>query len=255
MPQGLRVVPAGHGSHRVKDVLYRAPYAREWKKIPLEQAMDMVAERVKYHQQCNPARLEWNRRDNRYHRAYGDAAHPFVLTTYRLTEFCEVSPELAQERNLTHGGFGVPLTGYTAVLLTNSANPVWSGARMSLPALFIASGMAAAGGLLSLLPLERRSTRIARRYALFGRIGELAAGVAMERELSRNPRAKQKLHTGVAGALFRASRVATISSVLLSFGRRTQRLADVAGLAGALALRFAVLHAGKAGARDPRAAT
>src|SRR3989440_8914157 len=31
---------------RLKKVKYRAPYAREWQELPLEQAMDMIAERV-----------------------------------------------------------------------------------------------------------------------------------------------------------------------------------------------------------------
>ena len=31
---------------RLKKVKYRAPHSREWREIPLEQAMDMVAERV-----------------------------------------------------------------------------------------------------------------------------------------------------------------------------------------------------------------
>ncbi len=79
-----------------------------------------------YGQQCNPARMEWKRADNPYHRAYDDPRFPYVLTTYRLTEhhtaggmsrwlswlcelqpemFCEVSPELAAERGLTNGGW------------------------------------------------------------------------------------------------------------------------------------------------------
>jgi formate dehydrogenase major subunit len=35
------------GSNRVEHVLYRRPFGTEWERIPLEQAMDMVAERVK----------------------------------------------------------------------------------------------------------------------------------------------------------------------------------------------------------------
>jgi formate dehydrogenase major subunit len=79
-----------------------------------------------YGQQCNPARDEWRRRDNPYHLAYDDPRFPYVLTTYRLTEhhtaggmsrwlswlselqpdmFCEISPELAEERNIRHGGW------------------------------------------------------------------------------------------------------------------------------------------------------
>jgi formate dehydrogenase major subunit len=84
-----------------------------------------------YGQQCNPVRLEWKRRDNPYHRAWKDPRFPFVLTTYRLTEhhtagamsrwlswlselqpemFCEVSPELAQERGLENGGWATITT-------------------------------------------------------------------------------------------------------------------------------------------------
>lgn len=80
-----------------------------------------------YGQQCNPARLEWRREgDNPYHAAWDDPRFPHVLITYRLTEhhtgggmsrwlswldelqpepFCEVSPQLAREANLEHGGW------------------------------------------------------------------------------------------------------------------------------------------------------
>jgi formate dehydrogenase major subunit len=46
-PKGAATYQLVTGTQRVKDVLYRAPGAREWTKIPLEQAMDMVAQRVK----------------------------------------------------------------------------------------------------------------------------------------------------------------------------------------------------------------
>jgi len=35
------------GTHRVKDVLYRRPGGTRWEKIPLDVAMQMVAERVR----------------------------------------------------------------------------------------------------------------------------------------------------------------------------------------------------------------
>jgi formate dehydrogenase major subunit len=87
---------------------------------------ESVIENLLYPQQCNPKRLEWNRKDNPYHLAYADPRFPYVVTTYRLTEhhtagamtrwlswlaelmpemFCEVSPELAAERGLRHGGW------------------------------------------------------------------------------------------------------------------------------------------------------
>jgi formate dehydrogenase major subunit len=46
-PKGAATFQLVTGSHRVSDVLYRQPYGTKWEKIPLEQAMDMIADRVK----------------------------------------------------------------------------------------------------------------------------------------------------------------------------------------------------------------
>jgi formate dehydrogenase major subunit len=102
-----------------------------------------------YPQQCNPARLEWHRRENPYHRAYGDTRFPYAITTYRLTEhhtaggmsrwlswlselqpamFCEVSRELAAERGLMNGGWATLTTARgeieCRVLVTDRMKPL-----------------------------------------------------------------------------------------------------------------------------------
>ena len=46
-PKGSATFQLVCGSHRMKTVLYRRPFAREWEPIPLDRAMQMVAERVK----------------------------------------------------------------------------------------------------------------------------------------------------------------------------------------------------------------
>ena len=46
-PKGAAIYQLHVNPNRVKDVLYRAPGATAWRKIGLEEAMDMVAERVK----------------------------------------------------------------------------------------------------------------------------------------------------------------------------------------------------------------
>lgn len=46
-PKGAATFQLVTGSHREHHVLYRKPHSSEWVRIPLEQAMDMVAERVK----------------------------------------------------------------------------------------------------------------------------------------------------------------------------------------------------------------
>jgi formate dehydrogenase major subunit len=46
-PKGSATFQLVTGSHREQRVLYRAPGGTEWQTIPLERAMDMVADRVK----------------------------------------------------------------------------------------------------------------------------------------------------------------------------------------------------------------
>jgi formate dehydrogenase major subunit len=46
-PKGAATFQLVTGTHRVQDVLYRRPGGTEWEAIPLEKALDMVAERVK----------------------------------------------------------------------------------------------------------------------------------------------------------------------------------------------------------------
>jgi formate dehydrogenase major subunit len=46
-PKGAATFQLVTGSYRVSRVLYRRPHARRWEIVPLETAMDMVAERVK----------------------------------------------------------------------------------------------------------------------------------------------------------------------------------------------------------------
>jgi formate dehydrogenase major subunit len=88
-----------------------------------------------YTVRADPTRQVFDRPDNRYNPP-GSPRYPFVLTTYRLTEhhtaggmsrwlpylselqpefFCEVSPELAEERGLDHLGWATIITARNAV--------------------------------------------------------------------------------------------------------------------------------------------
>jgi len=78
-----------------------------------------------YTQQANPVAKVWNIPGNPYHKV-ADPKYPIVISTYRLTEhylsgamsrwlpwlaelmpelFCEISPELANERGIVHGDY------------------------------------------------------------------------------------------------------------------------------------------------------
>jgi formate dehydrogenase major subunit len=105
-----------------------------------------------YGQQANPARERFPRPENAYHPSDGEPGadvFPYVMTTYRLTEhhtagamsrtlpylselqpemFCEVSPELARERDLEHGGWATIVSARTAiearVMVTERMSPL-----------------------------------------------------------------------------------------------------------------------------------
>ena len=46
-PKGANIFQLHHNPHRVRKVLYRAPYSARWEEKPLEWAMERIAHRVK----------------------------------------------------------------------------------------------------------------------------------------------------------------------------------------------------------------
>jgi hypothetical protein len=120
------------------------------------------------------------------------------------------------------------------------------------------SAMAGAGQILKLLPVRMpwQAHSAANSFGIAGSIAELIAGVVVERQVSRVPVVGKALNDGVAGALWKASKALTFAGLVVSvFGKskRAYRVGAVLGTAGAITLRFAVFHAGKASAREPRA--
>jgi formate-dependent nitrite reductase membrane component NrfD len=156
------------------------------------------------------------------------------------------------------GILGIPLSGYTGVLLANTTIPVWNAASRTLPGLFIASGMASAGALLHFTELPPREEAVARRFAIVGQAAELAAMIALERQVSAVERVGRPLKQGFSGFLWNAARILGAASLALSLvstkSRRAKVAAGICGTAGALSLRFSLLQAGRNSARDPHAA-
>ncbi len=148
---------------------------------------------------------------------------------------------------------GPTLSTYTAVLIANTAVPVWHEGRRELPFVSAGSAMASAGAAAAALT-PRASAGPARRLLAAGAALELAAMQAMERRLGD---LAEPYHRGRAGRFARAARTLTVAGAALvgTRGRRS-RAAAVAGgagvLAGAACQRWAVFEAGKASAADPR---
>jgi formate-dependent nitrite reductase membrane component NrfD len=153
------------------------------------------------------------------------------------------------------GLIGLPLTGYTGALLSDTAVPLWQGARRTLPVLFSLSGAAAAASMLELFPARAPEAKAVRRFGLVAKAGEIAASFALEREVALVPRVARPLRTGLSGALWNAARTLTFGSLVLSLLGKGRRgvVPGLLGTAGAVALRFALLQAGRRSSRDPRA--
>ncbi|MEA2508916.1 MAG: hypothetical protein QOG21_998 [Actinomycetota bacterium] len=154
------------------------------------------------------------------------------------------------------GALGMPLAGYTAVLLSNSAVPAWKEARKTLPFLFVSSAMNAGASLLEMMPLDEDEARIVQRFGTSGRAAELLSGLLVEREVAGDERTALAYKRGVAGSLWRGGEalgvVSLVLGVLPSSGRLRRWASGVTGSAAAAATKFAVFYAGKASARDPR---
>ncbi len=150
---------------------------------------------------------------------------------------------------------GLGLTGYTGVLIANTAVPLWQGTRRALPVLFSSSGAAAAVALLEIFPPGDASEPVWRRFGILAQATELAMTAVLEREAAVVPRVARPLRTGFSGTLWRAGQLLSLASLGLALsGRRpARRTAGVLGTAGALAIRFAVYQAGRRSARDPLA--
>lgn len=155
------------------------------------------------------------------------------------------------------GLLGMPLAGYTAVLVANTAVPAWQAARRTLPPLFMSSAVLGAASALELGRLSEREAGVVNVFGIVGAVGELAMGEAVEREVSRVELVGRPYRDGFSGTLWRAAKIATAASLILRLlpgGARWRRLlTGLLGTAGSLSLRFAVFHAGSRSARDPRA--
>lgn len=162
-----------------------------------------------------------------------------------------------QAAGVTAGVLGLPLTTYTAVLLSNTAVPLWARSHRALPILFGASATSSLASVLELVgPSSPGERRVVRTLSSAAKGAELAAMRALERDVGHG-RVGRPLRHGSSGTLWKTAKLLGIASLAASLwpgsSRRRGLLAGALGTAGALAMRFAIVEAGKASARDPRA--
>src|SRR5579875_84126 len=164
---------------------------------------------------------------------------------------------LAEIGGVAAGILGLGLSGYTGVLISQTAVPVWQESYRTNPLLFLASGTAAAASFFEFFRLNERESRAVERFALMGKIIELAAALVLEAEAKRVSRVGRPLKEGFSGFLWRAAKLTTIAGIVVSAlpgkSRGKRFVSGVLGSAASLLVRFGIFYAGKASARDPRA--
>ena len=152
------------------------------------------------------------------------------------------------------GILGVPLSAYTAVLIADTATPVWHEARETLPFVFAASAAMSAGAWNSLFILHRNGA-LARRVMLVAAIGELVAHRRMVHQLG--DLLAEPYQTGRSGRYAKVARACTTAAIVITAtlakrSRFSAALGSLAALAGAVCERFSIFHAGTQSAMDPK---
>jgi formate-dependent nitrite reductase membrane component NrfD len=168
------------------------------------------------------------------------------------TDLLGVLPRLSRSAGMAAAALAPAVASYTGVLVADTAVPAWHDARRELPFLFAAGAAASAGGLGVLLAPAAEAGP-ARRMALAGAVGEVAAAQVMEGHLGE---LAAPYRSGPAARLAKAAQALTVTgAAVLAVAGRHQRLGRAGAalvVAGAAVERLAVFGAGMESARDPR---
>jgi Polysulphide reductase, NrfD len=149
---------------------------------------------------------------------------------------------------------GLPVSTYTAALIANTAVPAWHEARSTLPAVF-AAGAAASAGAAAMAFTPPRDAGAARRLAVIGAAGELAAVTLMERRLGELGRPYREGAAGLLGKLAKGLTLAGggLAATPAARNRPGAIAASALVTAGAVLERWSIFRAGHQSAADPAA--
>lgn len=155
------------------------------------------------------------------------------------------------------GLLGLPITGYTAVLLANTAVPVWQEMGPSLPASFVASAAVSAASLLEMCALSDREATTVRTFAVGAKIAELITAAVTEKHARAVDEVGRALDAPRPRQLLRAARAAIVGAAAMSLlagkSPTRRRIAGALGIVAATAHKFGVFYAGDPSTLDQEA--
>jgi hypothetical protein len=169
-----------------------------------------------------------------------------------IADRLDILPRLARIAEGVAALLGPGLATYTAVLVADTAVPVWHEAGRELPFIFAGSAAASAGASACLLTPPRDAAP-ARRLAIGGAAVELTATAVMERRLGE---LAEPYRLEPARRFARLAKGLSLAGALVLGSAGRHRLPAAVGglllLAGSAYQRHAVVHAGRLSARDPK---
>jgi formate-dependent nitrite reductase membrane component NrfD len=162
---------------------------------------------------------------------------------------------------------GAFIAGYTGVLLSATANPFWASGKRHIPALCVSSGLSSACALSTLLSLCENNERVApklERLEAAASLAELALLMHFERHARsygtpffKGTRGERMRTYTIAGGIIAPLALNAIGAIVKlpkPADAVRSAVSSVLTLIGGYVFRESLIEAGKASARDPRAA-
>jgi hypothetical protein len=176
-----------------------------------------------------------------------------MIAMAALNAWTDLFPRAASIARPAAATLGLPLSTYTAALISNTAVPAWHEARRELPFVF-GSGAALGAGAAATMLTPPAHAGPARRLAVGAALSE---GVMRELMQQRLGELAEPYKRPPSSRLARFARVSIASGVtlLLRRGSHSRAAAIASGAlmcAGALAARWSVFKAGSRSASDPK---
>jgi formate-dependent nitrite reductase membrane component NrfD len=181
----------------------------------------------------------------------------WILTFFSGSAGLSLIADFGGVPTVVAGLFGLGLAGYTGVLVSNTVVPVWQRPHRLMPVLFLSSGISAAASLFEICGGNCAERKAVTAFGAAGRLAELTLAELTERSIATVPEAARPLNEGFSGSLWKAAKVLTAASLMVSLipgtNPRLRRVAGVLGTLGSICLRFGIHYAGQQSAMNPRA--
>jgi formate-dependent nitrite reductase membrane component NrfD len=161
--------------------------------------------------------------------------------------------------NPLHALLGAFIAGYTGVLISATANPIWATGKRHIPMMSVCSGVAAAcaanGALLAIFGGNASTERKIEKLEMVASLAELAIILAFRKHAGD---VGKPMFAGKHGkkltqmTLVRGIAVPTLLALIPVHAKWKTLLASTLTLMGGYVLRETLIEAGKESADDPR---